>query len=535
MRRSTIALALLVACGGDKDTADKGGGGTAGTASETAVTQRAVDVSPLPLGVANPADLSYVYGKGAGTFKRALDAAEKKDWAAARSAAEETLQKDATHLDAHHVLAVALAQQGEYEKSLEHLRIALAGDWTRWGADLAKTPDLEPLVSSPLGGKLTEMLTAYRDEFAKRARGGLLVVARRAPFKAPEPEPVDPKSKKKKPVDLRLSSRAEVFAYDVQLQRYLRLTQTGFQVLAFLPSPSGDEIAYVSATRLAPTADGDTAGAVLAKAEVGTVQLASAELKNNTASFTAARALAVEYRTGDQLIAAVTPAKGAEKTFSIERATGKTKPAPAAAPDARRLVVRYEEIALAAPPEAGVAADWVADTGTHSESRVTAEEFMLDPSKQRVQLPAGQAALGSTTVWSADRSRLAFATAADPCAADAATRQAALYVVDAESGKLKHVASSERAFMPRFVDAALLAYQDDEGAIHLYDAAAARETARLATRGELGMLGVQSQRGRVCWSKGVAPATPATASPGPPPPPDTPPTPPARPVDAGNP
>ena len=535
MRRSAMALAaaLVAACGSDKDTADKGGGGTAGTAAGTAVTQRAVDVSPLPLGVANPADLSYVYGKGAGTFKRALDAAEKKDWTTARSAAEETLQKDATHLDAHHVLAVALAQQGEYEKSLEHLRIALAGDWTRWGAELERSPDLEPLVSSPLGAKLTEMLTAYRDEFAKRARGGLLVVARRAPFKAPEPEPVDPtpptKKKKVKPADLRLSSRAEVFAYDVQLQRYLRLTQTGFQVLAFLPSPSGDEIAYVAATRLAPPADGDTAGAVFAKAEVGTVQLASAELKNNTASFPGARALAVEYRTGDQLIAAVTAAKGGEKTFSIERATGKTKPAPAATPDARRLVVRYEEIALAAPPEAGVAADWAPDTGT-------AEEFMLDPSKQRVQLPAGQAALGSTTVWSADRSRLAFATAADPCAADAITRQAALYVVDAESGKLKHVASGERAFMPRFVDAALLAYQDDEGAIHLYDAAAARETARLATRGELGMLGVQSQRGRVCWSKGVAPAPsapPSSDQPAAPPP--AAPTQPSRPVDAGNP
>jgi hypothetical protein len=525
MRRAVVLLLIIAACGGEKEREGGAGAGTAGSESQAAVAARTVDVSPLPLGVASPSDFNYVYGKGTTAFRGALTAYEKKDWAAARTGAEETLARDATHLDAHHILAVALAQQGELEKSLEHLRIALAGDWTRWAADLEKDPDLEPLVSSALAPKLVEMLAGYRDEFVKRARGGVLVVARRGAFKPPAPEPAVKAAGAKKPSDLRMSSRAEVFAYDVQLRRYLRLTQTGFQVVAFLPSPSGDEIAYVTVAKMAPQDAGDQGGAVLAQAQVGTVRLDTPDLKNNAATFTAARAIAVEYRAGDQLVATVTPKKGAAKPLTIERATGKTRPAPAAAADARRLVVRYEEIALAAPPVDGVAADWNPDTQT-------AEEFMLDPGKQRVQLPPGQAAQGGTTVWSADRSRLAFATAADPCAADAAARQAALYVVDAESGKLTHVASGETAFMARFVDAALLAYQDDDGAVRLYDTAASRESARLSGKGEIGMLGVAAQRGRVCWTR------PRPSPPTPPSPSSTPPAPaPAAPaeVDAGNP
>jgi hypothetical protein len=100
--------------------------------------------------------------------------------------------------------------------------------------------------------------------------------------------------------------------------------------------------------------------------------------------------------------------------------------------------------------------------------------------------------------WSPDQRRLAFATRADPCAGDAADRMSALYLVDVESGKLRHVTKARSAFLPRFVDALLLAYEDDEGAVRLYDPAAGRETGRLKAKGGAGMFGLGAQKGELC-------------------------------------
>ena len=530
MRRALLVGLVASACGGEKKTEnDSEAGKTVGDATAPAA---AVDITPLPLGVARPADFAYEWGKGAKPFARAAAAHKRQEWVAVREACEEAIAEDATHLDAHRLLASALAQQGEYEKALDHLKIALAGDWIRWGAGVEADPDLEPVVSSPLGARLKEMVAAYRQAFAASARAGLLVVARRAPFK-------EPSKPKKAGGSSRLSSRAEVFAYVKATQRYLRLTQTSFQVLGVLPSPSGDEIAYVAATH-ASIAD---PAPVLATAQVGFVTLASPEVKNPAATIKGARALAVEYLAGDELVVTSHGASGRwglgqAEAFTIERATGKAKPtrvpagaaesagdpaspataqpaenpapdpaanpapdpAPAPAPP-RRLIVRYETVELEAPGDpAGIAADWNPETGA-------TEEFVIDSSKRRVQLPAGEAALRSSVTWSPDRNRLAFATAADPCAAQEIDRQSALYLVEAESGKLKHVFKGVTRFRARFLDGAILAFEDDAGGIRLFDAAVAREVGRLENRGGISFTGLGSIAGLPCTAEPAAPPT----------------------------
>jgi len=503
----TIALlSLLVAgaCGDDKKKeADPAGAGKSVAEQPTATAE----VALLPLGVAKPTDFNYSSGKAEKAYRPVADAHKKKDWTAVKSAAEETLELDKAHLDAHRMLASALAQQGEYDKALEHLSIALAGDWLRWGAAVEADPDLEPLMSSPLGAKAKQMIASYKEEFVRRAKGGLLVVARRGAFKAPQKDP-------KKKGAARMASRAELFAYDKDSARYLRLTQTGFQVVGFLASSSGDEIAYVTAREVAIPDDPKASPPVLAVTRIGTISLAAPETQNKEAEVKNARTLALEYLAGDELMATSYQPQGwwgfgTASSFSIDKAAGKAKAAKAPPPGGRRLLVRFEGVELEAPGDAdGIAADWNPETGT-------AEEFVLDASKKRVQLPKGQAARRASIAWSPDRKKVAFATQADPCAEKPADRAAALYIVDVESGKLKHVSKGASGFSPHFLDPATLAYADEEGGVRLYDAAAGRENGKLTTRGGLGLVGVGSLGGGILCTRESAPPPDSAALPSP--------------------
>jgi hypothetical protein len=293
-----------------------------------------------------------------------------------------------------------------------------------------------------------------------------------------------------------------VFAYVPETQRYLRLTRTGFQVLGFLASPSGDEIAYVAASHVSLA---DPAGAPprLAIAQVGVVNLSRPEAVAPAATIKGARTLALEYLAGDELMAtsydpAGTWGLGQAHPFTIDRSDGAARPtrAPAASaePD-RRLVVRYETVELEASGEPeGIAADWNPETGG-------AEEFVIESSHKRVQLRSGDAAARSRIAWSPDRSRLAFATVSDPCAPQDVDRHASLYMVEAESGRLRHVYKGATRLLPRFVGARTLAFEDEGGAVRLYDAAIGREVGRLETRGGVAFVGLGALAGPVCKSE----------------------------------
>ena len=521
--RALLVVGLAAAaCGDDKK---EPGPKPPEPAIAAAATPSAAEPLDLPsLGVTRPTDLAYEAGKGARAFGRARAAARKQDWSQVRTACEEAIAADPLHLEAHRMLAGALAQQGEYEEALDQLAIALAGDFGRWGGAALKDPDLEPIASSPLGSRLESMVAVYRDQFVRAARAGLLVVARRSAFK----EPTRPK---KAGAPYKLASRAEVFAYQLDTRRYVRLTRTGFQVLGFLVSPSGDELAYVAASQLrpgqAPGPGSEGTPPVLAGLQIGVVSLAAPEAATTPAALKSARTLVLEYLPGNELVATAHDPRGwwelgEAHAFSIDRSTGKATPttppvqagdgaprapAPGAAADAgpvaasadpsavpsdRRLVVRYETVELEVRGDAhGVAADWNPENGT-------VEEFVIEASRKRVQLPPGEQARRDSITWSPDRARLAFATAGDPCAEQALDRQSALYVVDAESGKLRHVVRGSARLQPRFADPATVAFEDEQGTIHLYDAAVAREVGRLENRPGQSFTGLGSMPGVPC-------------------------------------
>ena len=503
------AVLVAAGCGGEKKRA-KGEGEGDGEAAAAARhdAARAAAPPPVTLGVEDPAAFNYTWGKGAKAYRPVAAALKKEDWRAVRGAAEQAIAADPGHLDAHRALAGALAQMGENEQAMSHLQIALAADWARWGGAVETDADLEPLLSSPSGDAVRAMNAALREDFVRRARAGLLVVARRAPFK--------PASGARR---ARVSSRAELFVHDRELGRYLRLTHTGFGVIAALPSSTGDEIAFVVMDRVDP-AIGSGSGArppALVQTRVGTVSLADPTLRAPLAVLPAARTLSLAYLAGDELVVTAHArgdsywGDGAATPLAIDRASGKTRPARPVEPGTRRLLVRYEGVQLEDPARAeGIAADWTPEAGT-------AEEFVLESSKKRVQLPRGEAARRNAVAWSPDRRRLALVTAADPCAASALERQAALYLVDVESGRLTHAARGTGPFHPVFLDANLVAYEDDEGGVRFHDASVGRERGRLSTRGGLGRFGVGAARTALCMREDAPPPGEAAAEPGAPP------------------
>src|SRR5262249_7362575 len=153
--------------------------------------------------------------------------AKAKDWGGVRAACETALAKDPQHLDAHYLLATALAQSGDPASAVDHLVTALAGDYYKYAPALA-APELDAFRATPHGTAVAGLAEQLRDAYAKRIQNGLWLVGRRSAFKWPDKSGVQPSS-----------SRGELYAYDRETKRYLRLTHTDHQVVGYIRAPSG--------------------------------------------------------------------------------------------------------------------------------------------------------------------------------------------------------------------------------------------------------------------------------------------------------
>jgi hypothetical protein len=119
----------------------------------------------------------------------------------------------------------------------------------------------------------------------------------------------------------------------------------------------------------------------------------------------------------------------------------------------------------------GVVAAWTGDPP------VTAS--LATDNGKPIRIPESGSAAQSSIAVSPGGAHVAFATAVDPCAKDAAP---SLYVADAKTGTYKHLLSARSRFPTRWVAADLLAYEDGDGAIRLWDATTGRESARLENK-----------------------------------------------------
>src|SRR5439155_17788730 len=100
------------------------------------------------LGVDKIVKFNFIYdGPAATYYKAARDALKKNDWAEVRKQCEAALAKNPDHLDAHRLLAVALAQQGENAAAVDYLVAAIAGDYYAY-ATFGDDPQLKDFLAT---------------------------------------------------------------------------------------------------------------------------------------------------------------------------------------------------------------------------------------------------------------------------------------------------------------------------------------------------------------------------------------------------
>ena len=213
------------------------------------------------------------------------------------------------------------------------------------------------------------------------------------------------------------ASRGELYAYDRETKRYLRLTHTDHKVVGFVRAAAGNEVTVLGFDKV-DHPKVETEASLFAAPWLQIYDATEWKAVGTKIALPAAREIAVGYAAGDQLLVAVDGT-----VSSIDRTTGKlTKvatalPAPRIVRDARRGPPR----AAARGRRGGV--EWrpaddaeLQDRGRRHRSR--------SPSRARPAQASIAVAPGGA--------RVAFATAVDPCAKDTAP---SLYVADAKTAR----------------------------------------------------------------------------------------------------
>jgi len=447
---ATFALVVL-GCGNKSETRPR-------AKDDAPAGPTAAPIAMPALGVDQIKRFNFIYEAGTPAYDKAVAAYRKKDWPTVRTQAEAALAKDAMHLGAHRLLAAALAQTGEPAAAVDHLVTVLAADDLQYAPTLAED-DLKPFMATPHGQSVAALEAKIRDDYGKRIAGGLWLIGRRSPFKWPRDLGVQTST-----------SRGELYAFDRETRRFLRLTHTDHQVAGFVRPASGTEVALLGFDRIdRPKAD-DVAPS-FARAWIQVYDTATWKPAMPRINLPAAREVTLGYGAGDQLLVSIAAATGrwtlAEPVVSsVDRTTGKLTKV-ASAPAASRVALSLDEGRLVRAPD-GVVAAWTGDPPT--------APAIQTPNGKPIPVPESGAAAQATVAVAPGGAHVAFATAVDPCAKDAAP---SLYVADTRTATLKHLLSARSRFPTRWLDPVTLAYEDGDGAIRLWDATTGREALRL--------------------------------------------------------
>ncbi len=439
----TLAVIAIAACGGKKSDGPK-------TKDDATSGPQVAPLTMPPSGVDKIARMGFVYGDGWQAYDKAAAAKAKKDVAAARSLAESSIAKDPYHLDAHRLLAVVLAQAGEHAAVVDHLVTVLADDYWKYGPALAKEEELKEFLATPHGQSVAALAQKIHDDYQKRIASGVWLVGRRSSFKWPKDLGVQP-----------ATTRGELYAYDRETRRYLRLTHTDHRVAGFVRAASGNEVAIIGFDKIDRPKTPDTAPPTFVTSWVIVLETKEWTALGPKVQLGAGREISVGYGAGDQLLVSVDG-----NVSTVDKSTGKATKVATPAP-APRIALTLEEGRVIRTTE-GIEAAWTGDPATATALKAVGGAPVPIPESGSVAQASVSLAPGGA--------HLAFATAVDPCAKDLAP---SLYVADAKKGTVKHLLTAKSRFPTRWLDATTLAYEDGEGAIRIWDATTGREAQKL--------------------------------------------------------
>ncbi|MEZ4404183.1 MAG: hypothetical protein R3B06_29440 [Kofleriaceae bacterium] len=384
----------------------------------------AVPVAVRALGAASLDGFGWRTGPGAASFARALAAEKAGDLGGVEREAGAALAADPGHLEAAWLVAVARARLGRPDEVLAPLEIAAAGDWPKWGERSLTLAALADFRATPTGRGWVDAADAYRRALAASMARAVVVIGARA-------------------------GRAggvgrEVYAVDLDLGRWLRLTRTGGAVVGALRAPDAALLAYAAVSR--------TGAGGARQVAIGVLDLATGRTSREV-SVADVRNLELGWRTrnGELLLEAHAPGRrGATAGYLIDWRRGKragiAKPARLRGD---RLVISATGAERRHLPLAGITADW--------DDRGTASAVRVDRTGKIIAEPAGGLIDGESVALSPDRARLVFATALEAPCDDRDARR--LVVAEVATGRVRPVATGAVA-APVWLDDDRLAYVD---------------------------------------------------------------------------
>jgi hypothetical protein len=425
---------------------------------------------------------------GRDDFRKAQQKYKTSDWAQVKHWCEDAIARDPMHLDAHWLLAGALAQTGDLAGAVEHVDIAIAADDYHY-APLLTTTDLKPLMASPYGKMVADLDARIAAEYARRAAAELLVVARDQP-----PLRVTPAGTHAAP------PRGEVYAYDQPTRRYLRLSHTDHAVAGFVRGPSG-AIAMLGYDRVDRSKD-DADPPQLAHGWVLVISPDGKKLGEPVVLPTA-RQLSLGYGAGDQLVAGVAQAvdrwRLADPTaLAVDVAAAKVAPIAGPLP-VDRIAITADDGELLRAPDAEVHATW---NGGLAPS--------LEVGGDAIAVPESGQATAAGLAVARDKAHVALVTFVDPCGKAALP---SLYVADTKAKSLHHIVTAASRFDARWLDNATLAYEDGDAIVRLSDAESGREVGRLDDRAGIALDVLSPAPGPLCKADGAAPLPAGSAAP----------------------
>jgi hypothetical protein len=372
----------------------------------------AVELAERPLGLPSVAEFGWRQRAGHPAFKRAREAEGRGEWTAVAATCREALAADPSHLEAAWLLAAALGHLGKHEELVAPLSLAVAGDFGKWGMASLELPALAAFRATSTGEAWRRRVESDREAY-------LAALARSTVVNA----------------------GGDLFAYDLQLQRWHRLTRTNGLVLGGLAVTATREIAYVARGQ----------GANRKELGVGIVEL----VRGHTI-----RPLPLGSAGPITLAYGTKPAGfwiGSGKPVAwrvLSDARLRPGPAKAKRPAGAWLEVKGSSARRNGLPVSTVTADW--------DEHGLASAIRIGTSNRVVSAPSPGLIDGNSAAWSPGKSQLAFVAQLDETCAPGTIASAA-YVADAATGKLTELERAVTGLAVEWVTDRKVAIAGDRG------------------------------------------------------------------------
>ena len=291
---------FCVACGKESD------------AKKAQEGRRGASLSPrrsrCPRSASTDRRFNFIYDDGAPAYGKARDAAKKKDWAEARkrSARPRSRRIRITSMRIACSRSRSRRPARTPRRSITWCRDRGRLLWVR--PTRRASPDLKEFLATPHGAAVAQLATQIHDEYAKRVKTGLWLVGAAEPVQVADKPGVQYGLQPRRAVRVRSREQALLPA-DAHRSSGRRLrARTG-----------GTEVAVLGFDKIDQPAVDDVAAAARARVGRGVDPTEWKQTARARINLPSARAVAVGYGAGDQLLVATAPASGAGRSASGRR------------------------------------------------------------------------------------------------------------------------------------------------------------------------------------------------------------------------